>query len=215
MDRKPHLKKILAKVKNSELVEERRDQIFQAASKLIQKKGYHMTTLRHVSRETGISLGSLYDYIAGKEDILYLVQAKAAQMINEDLNRMKGGVTNPVQRLKQIIETELDTMDKYQDLVMCIYQESHALSKPSLKSLLSQEEAHMDRFKEVLEEGIQSGVFKPFNTTMLANTIKMMIDAWVVRRWALRAKVSLKEMKRGIVEVVLNGIMTNEKKQNQ
>jgi AcrR family transcriptional regulator len=215
MARKPHRKRILAKVKNSELVEERHDQIFQAASKLIQKKGYHMTTLRDVSRETGIGLGNLYDYIGGKEDILYLIQAKTAQMINEDLNRMKRGVTNPVQRLKQIIETELDTMDKYQDLVMCIYQESHALNKPSLKSLLSQEEAHMGRFKEVLEEGIQSGVFKPFNTTMLANTIKMMIDAWVVRRWALRDKVGLKEMKRGIVEVVLNGIMTNENKQSQ
>lgn len=215
MDRKPHRKQILAKVKNSALVEERHDQIFQAASKLIQKKGYHMTTLRDVSKEAGIGLGSLYDYIAGKEDILYLVQAKAAQMINEDLNRMQGAVTNPAQRLKQIIETELDTMDKYQDLVMCIYQESHALSKPSLKSLLRQEEAHMDRYKDVLEEGIQSGVFKPFNTTMLANSIKMMIDAWVIRRWALRDKVSLKEMKRGIVEVILNGVMTNEKKQNQ
>jgi hypothetical protein len=45
-----------------------------------------------------------------------------------------------------------------------------------------------------------------FNATMLANTIKMMIDAWVVRRWALRDKVGLKEMKRGIVEMVLQGI---------
>jgi len=215
MGRQAFKKKISTKVKNPKRVEERHGQIFQAALKLIKKKGYHMTTLRDISKETGIGLGNLYDYIGGKEDILYLVHEKATEMVHQEVNGKGSDVKDPVQKLEQIIEMELDAMNKYQDLIILLYQESHALNKPSLRSILSSEEAHIGRFKEVLDKGIQSGVFKPCNTTMMANVIKMMIDSWVLKRWALRGKVSLKEMKRGIVEMVLNGIMTNENKQNQ
>lgn len=189
----------------------RREQIFKAASKLILEKGYHMTTLRDISRETGISLGNLYDYINTKEDILYILHGKTATLVEEATDKKISYVREPVQKLKELIEGELVTVDKYQDLIMCIYQESHALSKSSLKAVLSREEAHIGRFRKVIEEGIDLGMFKPFNPTMLAHIIRMMIDCWVLKRWALRERVSLEEIKRGIVEIVLKGIMHHEK----
>lgn len=204
-------KKISTKIKNSKLVEERHEQIFQAASKLIQKKGYHMTTLRDISRETGISLGNLYDYITTKEDVLYMIHEKAAEMVTGILSQGMEAVRDPVQRLKQMIERELETMDRYQDLIMTIYQESHSLSKPSLRTMLRSEEVHTGRFKEVIEEGIKLGVFKETNPVMLANMIKMMIDCWVLKRWALRRKVSLEEMKQGILEMVQTGIVIKDR----
>ena len=207
MPSQPIRKKISTKIKNAKLVEERREQIFRAASKLIRKKGYHMTTLRDISRETGISLGNLYDYISTKEDILYIVHEKAAEMITGILNQGLGDIKDPVQRLEQMIEIELETMDKYQDLIMTIYQESHSLSRLSLKTILGSEEIHIGRFKKVIEEGINSGVFKQGNPLMLANMIKMMIDCWVLKRWNIRGKVSLEEMKQGIFQMVQMGIM--------
>lgn len=211
MAKKTFRKKISTRIKNSKLVEERHEQIFQAASKLIQKKGYHMTTLRDVSRETGISLGNLYDYITTKEDILYMIHEKAAQMVLEVVSQGMGDVRNPVEKLREMIERELEAMDRYQDLVMTIYQESHSLSGPSLRTMLRSEEAHTGKFKEVIEEGMKLGVFKKANPVMLANVIKMMIDCWVLKRWDLRGKVSLKEMKQGILQMVETGIVIREK----
>ncbi len=204
-------KKISTNIKNSRLVEERHEQIFQAACKLIQKKGYHMTTLRDISKESGITLGNLYDYIATKEDILYIVHEKAAKMVMAIMGQGMGNVRDPVKRLKHMIERELETMDRYQDLIMTIYQESHSLSKPSLRTMLRSEEAHIGGFKEVIEEGIRLGVFKESNPVMLANVIKMMIDGWVLRRWNLRGRVSLEEMKQGILEMVQTGIVIKDK----
>jgi AcrR family transcriptional regulator len=211
MAKKTFRKKISTRIKNSKLVEERHEQIFQAASKLIQKKGYHMTTLRDVSRETGISLGNLYDYITTKEDILYMIHEKAAQMVLEVVSQGMGDVRNPVEKLREMIERELEAMDRYQDLVMTIYQESHSLSGPSLRTMLRSEEAHTGKFKEVIEEGMKLGVFKKANPVMLANVIKMMIDCWVLKRWDLRGKASLEEMKQGILQMVETGIVIREK----
>jgi AcrR family transcriptional regulator len=210
MPKRAFTRKISTRIKNSKLVEERHEQIFQAASKLIQKKGYHMTTLRDLSKETGISLGNLYDYIATKEDVLYMVHEKAAQMVLGVTSQGMGDIRNPVEKLREMIEREFEAIDRYQDLVMTIYQESHSLSKPSLRTMLRSEEAHTGKFREVIEEGIKLGVFKKANPVMLANVIKMMIDCWVLRRWDLRGKVSLEEMKQGILQMVQAGIMVRD-----
>ena len=203
-------KKIPSVIKNPRLIKERRNQIFEAASRLFSKKGYHVTGLRELSKEAGISLGNLYNYINTKEDILYIIHQKAAEMILEAVNQETSEVSDPVEKLKEMIEIELLTMDRYQDLILLIYQESHALSKKSLRSLLRGEEMHIRRFQKVLEEGMKKGVFKRSNSIMLANLIKMMIDCWVLKRWALRGKVSLEEMKKEIFELVQCGI-TNKR----
>jgi len=200
-------KKIPTVIKNHQLIKERRNQIFEAASRLFTKKGYHVTGLRELSKESGISLGNLYNYINTKEDILYIIHQKAAEMILEAINQETSDVSDPVEKLKEMIEIELQTMDKYQDLILLIYQESHALSKKSLRSLLKGEEMHIQKFQKVLEDGMAKGVFKPGNSIILANLIKMMIDCWVLKRWALRGKATLKEMKKEIVELVQNGII--------
>jgi AcrR family transcriptional regulator len=200
-------RKISTTIKNAKLVEERRKQIFRAALKLIRKKGYHGTTLRDISKESGISLGNLYDYIRTKEDILYLVHEKAAQLITTSVSERGSGGSSPLKKLEALILKELGTIDRYQDLIMSIYQESHALSKPSLKTMLSSEEAHMDQFVEVLQEGMDAGIFKPGNPVMLANLIKIMVDCWVLRRWTLRGRVKLGEMRRGIIQMIEKGIV--------
>jgi AcrR family transcriptional regulator len=208
---KARFEKIIPSViKNPKLIKERRNQIFEAASKLFKKKGYHATGLRELSKEAGISPGNLYNYINTKEDILYIIHQKAAEMVLEAIDQETSDINDPVEKLKEMIKIELLTMDKYQDLILLIYQESHALSKKSLRFLLRGEEMHIRRFQKVLEDGIKKGVFKRSNSIMLANLIKMMIDCWVLKRWTLRGKVSLEEVKKEIFELVQCGIMNKD-----
>jgi AcrR family transcriptional regulator len=58
-------------IKDDELVRKKRLQIAKGASKLFIKKGYHKTSMREISKATGLTIGNLYDYITKKEDVLY------------------------------------------------------------------------------------------------------------------------------------------------
>lgn len=198
---------IPTKIKNESLVKKRRLQIFDAVVKLISKKGYHRTTLREISKESGIALGNLYDYISTKEDILYIIQEKATQSVMQALSKDDEGSFSPVEKLERLINSELDAMNKYQDLIMIIYQESHAMFKETLHSLLRSERNHVEQYEKVIREGIRKGFFKPLNVRMVANMIKMLIDAWVIKRWDLRRKVSIEEMRQGILSIVFEGII--------
>jgi AcrR family transcriptional regulator len=200
-------RKIPTNIKNESLVKKKRQQIFEAVVKLISKKGYHRTTLREISKESGIALGNLYDYISTKEDILYIIQEKATQAVMQAISKDNGGEFNPVEKLKRLINSELDAMNKYQDLIMIIYQESHAMFKQTLHSLLRSERSHVEQYEKVIREGIRKGFFKPLNVRMVANMIKMLIDAWVIKRWDLRKKVSIEKMRQGILNIVFEGIL--------
>lgn len=200
-------KEIRSVVKNPKLIQQRRNQIFEAAAELYKKKGYHVTGLRELSSKAGISLGNLYNYITTKEDVLSIVHQKAAEKISKSIDEKTSNVSDPVEKLCEMIDIELHTMNKYQDLIMLIYQEGHALSKQSAHSLLAEEERHLQKFQVVLENGIKKGVFRQCNTLAVAHVIKMMIDSWVLKRWSLRGRVSLKEMKKSILDLVQYGIM--------
>ena len=84
------------------------------------------------------------------------------------------------------------------------------MDRPSMKSMLSYEERHLEYYKRILDEGKRAGFFAKFNTTAMAHLIKSMIDCWVLKRWALRNKVSLEEMTRAIMQIVYNGILKPE-----
>ncbi len=40
---------------------------------LFQEKGFHRATTREIAKAAGFSIGTLYEYIRTKEDVLYLV----------------------------------------------------------------------------------------------------------------------------------------------
>ncbi len=66
-------KDIPTQVKDPELVDRRRRQIADAAVQLFIDNGFHKTTTRQIAGAAGFSIGSLYEYFASKEDILYMV----------------------------------------------------------------------------------------------------------------------------------------------
>ena len=67
----------LAKVKRGGVRErskrERQDRIMLAARKLFAERGYDGTTLRLVAEHAGLGLGTLFNYISDKRDLIYLV----------------------------------------------------------------------------------------------------------------------------------------------
>jgi len=200
-------KEIKSAVKNPKLIEQRRNQIFKAAVVLFKKKGYHVTGLRELSKKAGMSLGNLYNYINTKEDVLSIFNQKAALKVLEAIDEKVSTVSDPLEKLNEMIEIELSAINKYEDLIMLLYQEGHVMNKKAIYSLLAGEEKQLQRFQRVLKDGMAKGVFRPCNPIIMSNLIKMMVDAWVLKRWYLREKVTLKEMKKEIIDLVQLGIV--------
>ncbi|MFV1959850.1 MAG: helix-turn-helix domain-containing protein [Planctomycetota bacterium] len=89
---------------------ERLDRILDAGARALSRRGYHGTTMRDVAREAHVGLATLYHYVGGKEDLLYLAQqrildpalasAQAALAARGARERLKALVTDHIRRVQ-------------------------------------------------------------------------------------------------------------------
>jgi len=202
-----HMSTIPTTVKNIELVEKRREQIVLAAIKLFAKKGFHKTTLRNLAEETGLSQGNIYDYVGSKEDIFFLIHQFAASSAMEAMKQVLDQGADPLEKLRRMIRAEFDTMDKLADAILLIYQEGHILKKPLLKSLLKKERAHLEVFESIIAECVKAKALRHCNARVLANLIKSMVDASVLKRWDLRGHASSLDVEKTILDLLFRGLL--------
>lgn len=81
--------------------------ILRTAAAIFADKGYHDSSIRDISRATGISLSGLYYYFRSKEELLFLIQDHCFGVVLESARRTLAGKTDPETRLRLLIENHL------------------------------------------------------------------------------------------------------------
>jgi TetR/AcrR family transcriptional regulator, cholesterol catabolism regulator len=181
--------KITTQIKNPELVERRRDQLIAAATKSFIEKGYDKTSVRDIVRQSGLSMGNLYDYISSKEDILYLVHQHMIHTIYRSLfdlreDEFEIGYVNIIDLIERALREALN----FQDQIILLYRESGALSRNLLKPILAQELEYIHMFERLLDKANERGVSNIEDTEFVANLIVYLISFLSLRRWSLRGR---------------------------
>jgi TetR/AcrR family transcriptional regulator, cholesterol catabolism regulator len=185
-------------VKNPRLVERRRRQIVLGACRLFIEKGFHKTTTREIAKACGLSIGTMYEYIQSKEDVLYLV----CEYIHDELeSRLKEAVVDTDsgrESLAKAVAQHFRVMGEMSDYVLLIYQETKSLPQEAMRYVLSKEEAITGIFEKILRKGIRDGTLRldPSAAKLMAHNIMVMGQMWTFRRWALAKQYSLEEYTR-------------------
>src|SRR5919107_3873925 len=81
--------------------------ILRTAARIFAEKGYHSTTMRDISRETGVSLAGLYHYCRSKEELLFLIQDNCFGRVHERLLERLQEAHSHVEKLRLVIENHL------------------------------------------------------------------------------------------------------------
>ncbi|WP_019121047.1 TetR/AcrR family transcriptional regulator [Brevibacillus massiliensis] len=188
-------KTIPSLVKDPKLIEKRRDQIVEAAVDLFIRKGFHKTTTREIARASGFSIGTLYEYIESKEDVLYLV----CDAIHAEVeNRLREAITfqgTGLKVLKLALRSFFRVMEQMSDRVLLIYQETKSLPEETMRYVLGREEEITGIFEEILRKGIADGSIgiDEKQVKLMAHNIMVLGEMWVFRRWTLKRDYSLEE----------------------
>ncbi|MFM1651168.1 TetR/AcrR family transcriptional regulator [Brevibacillus sp. B_LB10_24] len=188
-------KTIPSLVKDPKLIEKRRDQIVEAAVDLFIRKGFHKTTTREIARASGFSIGTLYEYIESKEDVLYLV----CDAIHAEVeNRLREAITfqgTGLKVLKLALRSFFRVMEQMSDRVLLIYQETKSLPGETMRYVLGREEEITGIFEEILRKGIADGSIgiDEKQVKLMAHNIMVLGEMWVFRRWTLKRDYSLEE----------------------
>ena len=125
--------------------------MIKGAVTLFKEKGFHRTTTREIAKASGFSIGTLYEYIRTKEDVLYLVVDSIYDGVKERLENDLANAEGTIESLKKGIAHYFRVIDEMQDEVVVMYQEAKSLSKDALPYVLNKEIGMVDLFEQLLK----------------------------------------------------------------
>ncbi len=187
---------IPTQVKHAELVARRRRQIVDAAVPLFIKSGFHKTTTRQIAGAAGFSIGSLYEYVSCKEDILYM----ACDAIHAEVKQGVGHVLARTDRARDALAAAIReyflVCHRMSDHILMIYQETQSLPPQWRKKVLENEIAITGIFVDILARLVSSGELPRMNDKAIelaAHNISVLGHMWTFRRWFLSRHYSIDE----------------------
>lgn len=194
-------KSVQSNVKNEDLIERRRKQIIQGAVKVFSEKGFHKTTVREIADASGLTMGTMYNYVRTKEDILYICYQHMTKILSEGLKEAISGIDDPREELRIILRRNLDLIYEYQDTIMFLYQESGAYDREAIHSVLSREMKYVESFEDILKRRFQGQKINEFRLKLAADILAYTPVILVMRRWSLTRRFdSMEKVKDGIVD---------------
>lgn len=206
-------KNIESQIKDKKLVETRRREIVKAAVDLFIRKGFHKTTVREIAQKFGMSIGTMYEYIRTKEDILYLVCDYIHSNVREKVRPSLTISGDFIETLKRAIYAYLTVIDEMQDYVVFLYQETKSLNHEARKYIFRAEEEMTQIFEEILTRGVEGGAFSidKKDLPLVAHNIMVMGHMWAFRRWVLQKNYTLERYIKTQTSLVLNGLKVDTK----
>ena len=187
---------VQTQIKNPDLVERRRRQIVDAAVPLFVEKGFHKTTTRQIAKAAGFSIGTLYEYVASKEDVLYLVCDAIHDQIERRIEAVLAQTRKGREALAAMVREFFLTSHRMSDVYLLMYQETHALPPQWRERVLDKEL----RINELIHQGLKriaaSGDLGDLDAdalTLLSHNISVMAHMWTFRRWILGKEFTIED----------------------
>jgi AcrR family transcriptional regulator len=201
-------KEVPSLVKDEKLIQKRREEMVKAAVSLFKENGFHRTTTREIAKASGFSIGTLYEYIRSKEDILYLVCDSIYDGVKERLQQDINGEDRGIEGVERAIAAYFKVMDDMQDEVLVMYQEAKSLSHEALPYVLKKELEMTAIFEKLLSQSVQQGELNLSEKEIQAAAHNILIigQMWTFRRWALQKMYTLEEYTQLQLQQLLHGI---------
>ena len=201
------LKTVETRIKDLQLIETRRKQIAEGAIRVFVAKGYHKATVREIVEASGLTMGSMYNYVRTKEDIMYLVYEYVTRALRDDLMLAITSVDDPRKQLKAALKHNLDAVNRHSDVIMFLYQASGSLDAEGLHDVLSRETEYIEIFEDLVRKSLAGRPASEFKVKLAADILSYLGVIVTLRRWSLRRRFeSTDEVLDGILDFMLHGL---------
>ena len=165
----------------------RRQQIVEAAQKLIVRYGSEHITIKRIARETGITDGAIYRHFKNKKDILMLIADNIADNLLSDVdNACAGNEGDHLEILHAVLGKHVSLISQRKGVSFLAIAEIISYGDKKLnRKMLDVINNYIASIKEILTKGVQSGEIKAGIDIEKAATLFFSILQGVVHIWAL------------------------------
>lgn len=183
----------------------RLEEIKAAATRHFFRTGYAGTDLRMIAKDLDMHAGSLYNYIESKQELLYLILLDGMTEIHSGLESALEGVKGPKERLRAAILFHFLHHALRRYVSWTNHVEVRALTGDYRDKIMAMRKDYESKWVVLVEEGMQSGEFRPLDPESTAFGILSMAQGF--SRWFNpRGRLSADEIAALYADLLMNGL---------
>ena len=185
--------------------------ILRTAAKIFAEKSYHSTSMRDISRETGVSLAGLYHYCKSKEELLYLIQDNCFGHVLDRLKERLTTTTDPLEKLRIFIENHLAFFAANMAEMKVLSHESASLAGEMQQSVSGKKEEYTRLARRILSEVQQTlpDESRRIDLTVATYAIFGMMN-WIYNWYDPRGPVTVSQLVENISRLFMVGFLGGE-----
>lgn len=184
----------------------RKEQVIRSAAELFREKGYAASSMRDLAQKLGIEAASLYSHIKSKEEILHNLCFDMATEFRKSLVEVEKMKVSASEKLKRGIIGHIEVMAKDLTASAVFMNEHRHLSQPSLRDFLLLRINYINRFKTIIEEGIEKGEFKETIDKKLAVMTLFSSLNWMPMWYDPSSAIEPSQIGQQLAEMLINGL---------
>lgn len=185
--------------------------VLKTSAAIFAEKGYHSTSIRDISRTTGMSLSGLYYYFSSKEELLYLIQDYCFSTVIEDCRKLLDGVEDPVHRLKLLIENHLNYFVNNMNEMKVLSHEANSITGDYFKKVNSKKRHYVDLLAATLTEIARQHRVEGLDIKVATFSLFGMMN-WIYNWYNPRKDVDVSGLSHNITRLFLSGFLGDKSK---
>lgn len=140
--------------------------ILDVALRLFTQNGYFNTSVHDIKREAQISIGSIYHYFKGKDEIAKALYTELLEDMTEKVQWITANHTTAHDRCKAVVSLLLTMTDENPDAMGFMLHAKHQEFLPAEKPVCSSKPFTL--MKEIVRDGIRSGEIRELDPLLAA-----------------------------------------------
>ena len=183
--------------------------ILRTAAKIFAEKNYHSTTMRDISRATGVSLSGLYHYCKSKEELLFLIQDNCFGRVLERLEQRLSDDIDPIQQLRIFIENHLAFFAANMAEMKVLSHEADSLQGDLYAHVSGKKEKYTKLARKILAAVQQQRPKKDRQIDLTVATYALFgMMNWIYNWYNPRGKLSVAELVDNLLGLYLDGFLS-------
>jgi AcrR family transcriptional regulator len=185
------------------------EHILRTSARIFAEKSYHSTSMREISRASGVSLAGLYHYCSSKEELLFLIQDHCFGRVVERLEERIKTVADPFEKLRILIENHLSFFAANMAEMKVLSHEAESLAGDLHKHVSTKKERYARLARKVLREiQEQNGKGPGVDLTVATYALFGMMN-WIYNWYDPAGKLSVHQLVDNITRLFLNGFQSS------
>jgi AcrR family transcriptional regulator len=139
---------------------------------VVARHGFQGATVDRVAEEAKIAKGTVYLYFQNKDGLLKAAIEQGIENFTNQIRAEVAEVQAPLDKLRRFVEASLELSDVHRDFFKTLLLERNFLAAspnhPEAAQMLDLYLAHIHFIEEIIQAGVQAGVFRSHNTEAAA-----------------------------------------------